>query len=186
MRVMVTIDHPWERSFNYVILSRVVAVLHERGCEIDVLNLHQENFDPVMRVQELAGYMQGKSLDPKVADYQRRIMQADHLVYIFPVWWEVMPALLKGFFDKVFLPEWAFQEADAAPLLGHVQTGTAITTMGAPRPIYTSVEPVLCKGILEFCGVQRTRWFNICEVGLKTQEERATWLNDVETYFREL
>jgi NAD(P)H dehydrogenase (quinone) len=186
MRVMVTIDHPWPQSFNHAILNRVVTTLQESGHEVDVLDLHQDNFDPVMRVNELAGYTQGKYLDPKVPGYQRRIEQAEHLIYIFPVWWEVMPALLKGFFDKVFLPEWAFKEADAAPLLTHIQTGTVITTMGAPEPVHTSVEPVLCKGILEFCGVSRTRWFNICEVGVKTQEERLVWLAEIETYLRVL
>jgi putative NADPH-quinone reductase len=109
----------------------------------------------VLHVHELAVYSQGKFFDPKVAEYQRRIAQADHLIYLFPVWWEVMPAMLKGFFDKVFLPEWAFRESDAAPLLTHIKTGAAITTMGAPKPIYTSVESVLC----EFwnSGVQ-ARW----------------------------
>jgi NAD(P)H dehydrogenase (quinone) len=186
MRVMVTIDHPWQQSFNHAILGRVVTTLQEAGHEIDVLDLHRENFDPVMRAGELAVYTQGQHLDPKVSSYQRRIEQAEHLIYIFPVWWEVMPALLKGFFDKVFLPEWAFREADAAPLLTFIKTGTVITTMGAPKPVYTSVEPVLCKGILEFCGVLRTRWFNICEVGVKTQEERRMWLSEIETYLRAL
>jgi len=183
---MVTLDHPWEQSFNHAILKRVAAVLEDRGWSVDVLDLHQENFDPVLRVNELALYTQGKCCDPKVLDYQARIRRADHLIYIFPVWWEVMPALLKGFFDKVFLPEWAFGEADAAPMLSHIQTGTAITTMGAPEPIYTSVEPVLCKGILEFCGVRKTRWFNICQVGLKTPDERSAWLADIEAYLRTL
>jgi putative NADPH-quinone reductase len=186
MRFMVTLDHPWEQSFNHAILSRVVAVLRECGHAVDVLDLHRENFDPVLRANELAIYTQGKWLDPKVAEYQSRIKQVDHLIYIFPVWWEVMPALLKGFFDKVFLPDWAFREADAAPLLTHIQSGTAITTMGAPRPIYTSVEAVLCQGILTFCGVRQTRWFNICEVGVKTQDERLAWLASIEAYLRTL
>jgi NAD(P)H dehydrogenase (quinone) len=182
MRVMVTIDHPWQQSFNRAIMARAVDVLRGRGWEVDMLDLHQDGFDPVLHVRELAVYTQGKFLDPKVADYQQRIRWADHLIYIFPVWWEVMPAMLKGFFDKVFLPEWAFREIDAAPLLTHVKTGTAITTMGAPKPIYTSVEAVLCKGILEFCGVQKTRWFNICEVGSKTDEQRLAWLGEIEAY----
>jgi NAD(P)H dehydrogenase (quinone) len=182
MRAMVTIDHPWEQSFSHVILTRVVSVLRGRGWDVDVLDLHQEGFNPVLHVHELAIYAQGKFLDPKVADYQQRIQRADHLIYIFPVWWEVMPAMLKGFFDKVFLPEWAFRERDAAPLLTHIKTGTALTTMGAPTPIYTSVEAVLCKGILEFCGVEETRWFNICEVGSKTEEQRLAWLGEIEDY----
>jgi NAD(P)H dehydrogenase (quinone) len=186
MRVMVTIDHPWEQSFNHAILAHVADVLRRGGGEVDVLDLHREEFDPVLRVHELAVYGQGRFFDPRVEDYQRRIAQADHLVYIFPVWWEVMPAMLKGFFDKVFLPEWAFRECDAAPLLTHIKTGTAITTMGAPRPIYTSVEAVLCKGILEFSGVQKTHWFNICEVGAKTQAERLAWLSGIEDFLRTL
>jgi putative NADPH-quinone reductase len=186
MHVMVTLDHPWPQSFNHTILNVVVTALRANDHTVDVLDLHREHFDPVLHVEELAVYKTGKYLDPKVGEYQRRIQQADHLVYIFPVWWEVMPALLKGFFDKVFLPEWAFAEADAAPLLTHIRGATAITTMGSPRPIYTSVEAVLCKGILEFCGVQQTRWFNLCDVGVIAPEPRQAWLSEIEDYFRRL
>lgn len=184
MRVMVTIDHPWKQSFNYAILNAVTHILQEAGHEVDTLLLNDENFDPVLHTEELAGYRFGQYLDPKVGEYQRRIAQAQHLIYIFPVWWEVMPALLKGFFDKVFLPEWAFTEAEAAPLLAHITGATVITTMGAPRPIYTSVEPVVCKGILEFCGVQQTRWFNLCEVGTCTPEARTAFLDEISQHLR--
>jgi NAD(P)H dehydrogenase (quinone) len=164
----------------------VVETLRAGGRTVDVLDLHREDFDPVMRVDELAVYKQGKYLDPKVGEYQRRIEQAQHLVYIFPVWWEVMPALLKGFFDKVFLPEWAFIEADATPLLTDISGATVITTMGAPEVIYTSVEPVLCRGILGFCGVQRYRWFNLCDLPNSTPEQRAAYLDEIETYMCQL
>jgi putative NADPH-quinone reductase len=186
MRVMVTIDHPWEQSFNHEILRLVEGWLREGGHEVDILDLHQAAFDPVMHVEELAVYSRGGYRDPKVREYQQRIEQAQHLIYIFPVWWEVMPALLKGFFDKVFLPDWAFRERDAGPLLTHIRTGTAITTMGAPHPLYTSVEPVLCKGILEFCGVQRTAWFNLCQVSQCPPQEREAWLAGIEAYIRAL
>jgi NAD(P)H dehydrogenase (quinone) len=186
MHVMVTIDHPWRQSFNFGILRTVVAALDAGGHTVDVLDLQREGFDPVLREAELAIYPQGGSLDPKVREYQARIMAAQHLVYIFPVWWEVMPALLKGFFDKVFLPEWAFAEADAAPLLTHISGATVITTMGAPRPIHTSVEAVVCHGILEFCGVRHTRWFNLCEVGLLTDEARCAWLDQIAAALRTL
>lgn len=186
MRVMVTIDHPWLQSFNHAILARVVDTLRAGGHEVDVLDLHRENFDPVLRVDELAVYTSGTYLDPKVGGYQKRIEQAQHLIYIFPVWWEVMPALLKGFFDKVFLPDWAFTEADAAPLLTHITGATVITTMGAPEVIHTSVEPVLCRGILGFCGVQNAKWFNICDLSNTTPEQRAAFLVEIETYLHQL
>ncbi|MBN1563733.1 MAG: NAD(P)H-dependent oxidoreductase [Anaerolineae bacterium] len=186
MRVMVTIDHPWSQSFNHAILARVVETLRAGGHEVDVLNLHQENFDPVLRVNELAVYTEGRYLDPKVGAYQKRIEQAQHLIYIFPVWWEVMPALLKGFFDKVFLPDWAFTEADATPLLTHITGATVITTMGAPQVIHTAVEAVLCRGILGFCGIQHYKWFNLVDVANVLPEQRAAFLDEIETYMREL
>jgi NAD(P)H dehydrogenase (quinone) len=182
MHALVILDHPWQGSFNHAIMQRVVETLESNSYTVDVLDLHWENFDPVFHADELAVYKQGKFLDPKVGEYQQRTAQADQLVFIFPVWWEVMPALLKGWLDKVFLPGWAFREEDAAPLLTHIQGATVITTMGAPEVIHTSVEAVLCKGVLEFCGVQQTRWFNICEVGEITQAARAAWLDDVLRY----
>ena len=186
MRVMITIDHPWKESFNHFIMAQIVATLEQGGHTADVLDLHDEDFDPVLRVHELADYGQGIVHDPKVKEYQTRIMQAQHLIYIFPVWWEVMPALLKGFFDKVWTPEFAFTEADFAPLLGHIKTGTAITTMGAPEPIYTSVEPVLCKGILEATGVQQTTWINLADMPNTTEESRAAWVKSILAHVRAL
>ena len=186
MRIMITIDHPWSQSFNHTILARVVDTLRAGGHEVDVLDLHQEDFDPVLHVDELAIYTLGEYLDPKVGAFQKRIMQAQHLIYIFPVWWEVMPALLKGFFDKVFLPGWAFNEADASPRLTHITGATVITTMGAPQAIFTSVEPVLCKGILGFCGVPEVKWFNLCEISEIAPAQRAAYLDEVTTYMRAL
>jgi putative NADPH-quinone reductase len=182
MHIMAVIDHPWERSFNHALLTAVLKGAQQGGHTVDVLDLHQDQFDPVMRVEELAIYTKGTYLDPKVGEYQRRIDQANHLVFIFPVWWEVMPAMLKGFFDKVFLPEWAFAEVDAAPKLTTISGATVITTMGAPRPIHTSVETALCKGTLEFCGIRKTQWFNYCQVGLVSLEQRQAWLAEIEEY----
>lgn len=186
MRVMITIDHPWPESFNHAILARVSDTLTGAGHEVDVLDLHQDGFDPVMHVEELALYTRGGHLDPKVREYQQRIDQAQHLIYIFPVWWEVMPAMLKGFFEKVFLPEWAFAEADASPKLTHITGATVITTMGAPEMIFTSIEPVLCKGILGFCGIDSTRWFNILDVSHISDDTREKWLAEIDTHLRDL
>lgn len=186
MRVLVTIDHPWPLSFNHAILARVEETLAAGGHEIDVLNLHTDGFNPVLKEEELAVYEKGEFLDPKVGIYQKRIEAAEHLVFIFPVWWEVMPALMKGFFDKVFLPGWAFDGSDASPLLTHISGATVITTMGAPEVIYTSVEPVLCKGILGFCGISSYRWFNICDIPNSNPDQRRVYLDEIETYLRDL
>jgi putative NADPH-quinone reductase len=186
MRVMAIIDHPRPDSFNHAILGAAVDGLRSAGHEVDVLDLNAERFDPVMRVEELAVYTAGKWLDPKVGEYQGRLDKADYLYLVFPVWWESMPALLKGFFDKVLLPGWAFAEEDFSPLLGHIRGATVITTMGAPKAVHTSVVPALCKGTLEACGVGPTRWINFLEVGNVSVGQRAEWLAQVEEGARKL
>jgi putative NADPH-quinone reductase len=182
MRILIVIDHPWPKSFNHGILKRVVEAVGKAGNEPDVLDLHRDGFNPVMSQKELSAYSRGAFLDSRVGDYQKRIEIAGHLVFIFPVWWEVMPAMLKGFFDKVFLPDWAFNERDASPRLSHISGATVITTMGAPRIVHTSVEPVLCRGILKFSGVGEYRWFNLCDMPNTTLDERNGFLKEIEAH----
>jgi len=184
MRVMAILDHPWANSFNRAILDTVVSASVAAGHEVDALDLHHDGFNPVMSVEELAVYSSGRYLDPKVGEYQARLARAEYLYLVFPVWWETAPALLKGFFDKVFLPGWAFTEADASPLLTHIRGATVITTMGAPRAVHTSVEPAVCRGTLEMVGVQQTRWINFLDVGNSTPETRALWLAEVASSVR--
>ncbi|OHD24724.1 MAG: hypothetical protein A2Y38_05845 [Spirochaetes bacterium GWB1_59_5] len=186
MRVLAVIDHPWAESFNHAILKAVVGGLEAAGHEVDVLDLHQDGFNPVMSVEELAVYTAGRWLDPKVGEYQARIDAAQWLYLVFPVWWETAPALLKGFFDKVFLPGWAFAEADASPLLTRLRGATVITTMGAPKAVHTSVQPAVCRGTLEMVGVRRTRWINFLDLGNSTPAQRAGWLAEVSDSARDL
>lgn len=186
MRAMVTIAHPWPGSFNFAVLGRVVEALEAGGLEADVLDLYRDDFNPVLSEAELAGYAQGKILDPKVLAYQERIRRAEHLVYIFPIWWEGMPALLKGFFDKVFTPGFAFTEDDFSPLLTHIKSGTAITTMGAPEAKYTDIEKSFLQGTLGVCGVQRTAWLNFVDIPNSTHAQRTAWLDEVAAHVRGL
>lgn len=181
MRVMSIIDHPWTDSLNHAIWKTLGESLRDAGHEVDELDLHREHFNPVMNVDELAGYTAGRYIDPAVGRYQARLDRTDYLFLVFPVWWESAPALLKGFFDKVFLPGWAFAEEDFSPKLGHILGATVITTMGAPKAIHTSVESGICKGLLEACGVRRTQWINFLDVGNSTEKERSGWLNRVRT-----
>jgi len=179
VRLLAVIDHPWTGSFNHAVLATLAGEARARGHDIDTIDLHADRFDPVMSAEELAVYSKGRFLDPMVGAYQERIMKADYLFLVFPVWWETMPALLKGFFDKVFLPDWAFAEADFSPKLTGLRGATAITTMGAPKAVHTSVEAALCRGTLEACGVRGARWLNFLDVGASTPERRAEWLQSV-------
>lgn len=184
MRVMLVIDHPWPESFNHQMLAAAVRGLEAAGHQADVLDLHLDGFDPVMHVEDLEVYRFGQSRDPKVKGYQDRLLAAQHLALIFPVWWEVMPAMLKGFFDKVLLPDWAFREVDFSPLLTHFTGATVLTTMGAPEAIHTSVEAALCRGTLEAVGIRPAQWINYLAVSTVSQGRRDQWLREIEAMFR--
>ncbi len=193
MRVMIIIDHPWEKSFNHAILQALTDGLQENHHEIDLLDLNKDGFNPLMSAEELALYGTGKYLDPKVGKYQQRIMLADHLVFIFPIWWQVMPAALKGFLDKVLLHNWAFIDAKPTPIgkLTHIQGATVITTSGVSSSYYSFVyhnalKSTFLKGTLRFCGIHNARWLNFGKVGEVSEATRSQWLQEVKTLARRL
>ena len=103
--VMITIVycHPYDKSFNHAILNAVTKELTANGRDYQVINLYNEHFDPVLGVNDLAVYSQGKTLDEQVKHYDEMLQRTSEIVFIFPIWWGMMPAMLKGFFDRTFL-----------------------------------------------------------------------------------
>lgn len=182
MKVHIIIDHPWPGSFNYAVLAALSDGLKEGGYTIDLLDLNQDYFNPVFSTEELALYAEGGSLDPQVKDYQNRLMRADFLVMIFPIWWYVMPARLKGWMDKVLLPGFAFTKGQyPEPLLTHFSGAMILTTSGAPDEVvretyHHAVDWIMCKGTLEFCGISPTVWHNFGDTGYAPSEDHTAWL----------
>lgn len=141
MKVVVVFNHPYEGSYCNAILNSVVRGLHHAGHEADIIHLDNENFNPVMTAQDLKAFRDKHPSDPKVIEYKNRLEQADHLLFIFPIWWELMPALLKGFIDKVISPGVAYDYTNASntkmkPLWTNMKGVTMITTMNTPGILY--------------------------------------------------
>lgn len=192
MRVHILIDHPRRGSYNYAVLEAFATGLRAAGHTSDILDLNADEFDPVFSQEELAAYAEGHSTDPMVPAYQERLGSAEYLAMIFPIWWNVMPARLKGWMDKVLRPGFAFTEgANPQPLLGHIRGATILTTSGAPDDIQRKVtdnglEGVLCEGALGFCGISPAEWRNFGGAGVVSREEHSAWLKRVEEYARKL
>jgi len=189
MKVLIIYAHPWEGSFNHAVLETVISGLKSGKNEVDVLDLNKESFNPVLTKEELALYRKGKFLDPKVGEYQARITASDYLFFIFPIWWGGMPAILKGFIDKVFLNDWAYGQIGFIPkgMLTHIKGATVVATLGAPKFFYgiilrNAVELLFSKGILNFCGVKKVKWFALYDVENQTNEKRRKWLAEIKTY----
>ncbi len=192
MHIHIIIDHPWQKSFNYAILEAFTKGVKQAGHQIDLLDLNRDEFNPVFSTEELALYAQGESLDPKVKDYQGRLLAANHLVMLFPIWWNVMPARLKGWMDKVLLPGFAFTKGqDPLPLINQMQGATVLTTSGAPDHVvrqtyHNALDWVLCKGTLEFCGISPVTWLNFGETGFASQQAHDDWLDEVKRFGKNL
>ena len=107
MRIFVVLVHPKADSFNAALCAALCDGLRDAGHEADVADLYAEGFDPVLRGPELTPPGIGR-LPRDVTDYQRRILRAHALAFVYPVWWFGTPAMLKGFVDRVFREDFAF------------------------------------------------------------------------------
>lgn len=135
MRVMVLFAHPVEDSFNACLHRLVVEKLQKGGHEVDDCDLYAEDFDPRLSREERIGYHEvGPNLEP-VRGYVERVRAAQALVMSYPVWNFGYPAILKGFFDRVFLPGVSFDMVDgkARPCLHNITRVGVVTTYGGSR-----------------------------------------------------
>lgn len=104
MKTLIIYNHPYEGSYNHAILESVVKGISRAQGKYEVIDLDKENFNPVMTSADLLGFVKHQAVDPIAISYAEKIKEADYLVFIFPIWWEMMPALTKGFIDKVIYP----------------------------------------------------------------------------------
>lgn len=163
MRVLVLFAHPVETSFQAAVHRTVVEALEGAGHQVDDCDLYAEGFDPVLSRQERIDYhdlaINRRNVDP----YVERVMQAEAIVLVYPVWNFGFPAILKGFFDRVFLPGVSFrmENGKAVNNLQHIRKLAAIATYGGARwrallvgdPPRRSVKRVLRAQVRPFAAV---------------------------------
>jgi len=193
MRTLIVYAHPWNGSFNRSILDTVVNAAKKVNNQVEIIDLYQDCFNPAMSEKDLQLYSQGKFIDPLVGEYQTKIMQAEHLVFIFPIWWSVEPAILKGFIDKVFLNGWAFEYTGMLPKgkIKHLKQTTVINTMGSPLFFYRYLmgAPLVksfINGSLKFSGIKNIKWLALGRVVAISDTKRKKWLEMLANYFSKL
>lgn len=132
MRVLVLFAHPCEESFSSSLHKVVVERLAAKGWDVDDCDLYAEGFQPVLTAAERRAYHDTANNRGPVAGYVERLQKANALVLVFPVWNYGYPAILKGFFDRVFLPGVSFgmQNGVVAPSLQNLRRIAAVTTYG--------------------------------------------------------
>ena len=159
MKVLIIYAHPHTSGFCPIILSRLKEELDDRHIEFEVLDLYRMNYNPVLREQE--HYTSGhKKVSEENLAIQKQIKETDKLIFIFPIWWEGIPAILKGFFDRVFTRGFAFRftEKGMARKLLKGKQALVLFTKGSPRIydvlINRRASKNVQKYILGFCGIK--------------------------------
>ncbi|MBY5364656.1 NAD(P)H-dependent oxidoreductase [Rhizobium leguminosarum] len=161
MRILLVLAHPLEDSFAAAVARTTREALEASGHVVDLLDLYAENFDPRLSKAERGGYFDQPYDTSAVADIVARLNAADGLILVFPQWWFNFPAILKGFFDRVFAPGVAFSHDIAGgrivPQLTNIRLLYALTTTGSPWwlvRLYMGdpVRRLLKRGIAAFCS----------------------------------
>jgi len=136
MRILVLYAHPVETSFHAAMHARVLEVLRGAGHEVDDCDLYAEGFNPVLSREERLHYHDTSVNRAPVSGYVDRLQRADVLVLCFPVWCFGLPAILKGWFDRVLIPGVSIDISDpenVKPALTQLKRIVAVTTYGRPR-----------------------------------------------------
>lgn len=135
MRVLVLHAHPDPESYGAALHEAAITALRSAGHDVDDCDLYAEGFDAVLSRAERVGYhdLAGNTLP--VAGYVERLRAAEALVLCFPVWNFGYPAILKGYFDRVFLPGVSFRlvEGKVRPNLWNIRRLVAVTSYGGTR-----------------------------------------------------
>ena len=136
MNCLVVIAHPLENSLCRYLADKTIEHLQSKGYKITVKNLYEEKFSPVLTPQERHSYYQDAYLTHDVREDIEQLKQAESLVLVFPTWWFAFPAILKGWFDRVWAPGHAYYHAsDYGPLkpgLSNLKEMKVVTTLGSP------------------------------------------------------
>jgi NAD(P)H dehydrogenase (quinone) len=188
MRVHYLYCHPQATSFHAAIRARTLAGLAAARHEVDLLDLYADKFDPVMWEAERRDYHDTSRNQARLADYIGRLRAADALIVQFPVWSFGMPAMLKGYFDRMMMPGVAFDLSNPArsrPLLGNLRRIAGIATYGRPRIRALAIgDPPrkMVKRYLPWFANWRARvdYYALYHMNVATHAERAAFIDKVE------
>jgi len=135
MRFLVVYCHPVPESFGAAVRDTALQTINARGDEARLIDLYAERFDPVMSADERRNYNDGPPTEPDLVSHIEHLKWAEAILFVYPTWWYGLPAMLKGWFDRVWARDVAFTLGEGGrinPLMTHIQKLGIITTCGAP------------------------------------------------------
>jgi putative NADPH-quinone reductase len=188
--ILIINGHPDAESFNFALAEAYRNGAKQTGSEVKEIVIRDLKFNPNLT----SGYHKRTDLEPDLLEAWEKIQWAQHMVWVHPVWWGGLPAITKGFIDRLFLPGMAFQYRENSVWWDKLLAGKTahiITTLDQPSWYYRfmfgkpSVNQ-LKKSTLEFCGVKPVKVTFVGPIKKSKEEFRKNCLAKIETFGREL
>ena len=189
-KILIINGHPNKDSFNFGIAAAYKKGVLSTGTEVKEIVIANLDFNPNLQF----GYQKRTELEPDLLEAWNKIQWADHLVWIHPVWWGGLPAITKGFIDRLFLPGFAFQYRENSHFWDKLlkgKTAHIITTLDQPGFFYRLVfhRPSvnqLRRSVLKFCGISPVKVSYVGIIRNSTPEMRKKWLEKAESWGKQL
>lgn len=184
MRILYLYCHPLEDSFHAAVMRDAVATLREKGHEVDLCDLYAEGFDPVLTAERRRNYHDVSKNREGLEEHVARLQAAEALVVQFPTWCFGLPAMLKGWFDRLLMPGVAFDISDPAnvkPMLGHLRHIVGISTYGRQRWVAMYVGDPPRKVITRYLprltsGRAKVQYHALYHMNVATPEQRQGFI----------
>ncbi len=182
-KVLIINGHPDKESFNWALAESYKKGAISGSARVETINLSELQFDPNLKY----GYRIPYALESDLEMAIKKIKEAEHLVWVFPMWWYGIPALLKGFIDRTFLPGITFKyqkgklfpdkllKGKTARIIVTADTVSWYNSLVMKNPAINQFK----KGVLEFCGVKPVKVTYLAAVKDSTEKQRDQWLTKV-------
>jgi len=183
-KILIINGHPDIESFNLALANSYKKGAEKSNAEIQEINIGELDFNLNLQF----GYRKRTELEPDLLKAQEKLKWADHIVWIYPVWWGSVPAIMKGFLDRVLLPGFAFKKREGSVWWDKYFTGKTsrlICTMDQPTWFYRFINKspshyAMKKLTLNFIGVKSVKITSIGPLRLSKKEFREKWLKRIE------
>jgi len=188
VRALVVVANPEPASYGHALAAAAVDGLRAAGHSVNVIDLYADGFRAAMSREERAAYHTDRPiLDPQVAAHAVLVRSAEIVVFVYPTWWSGLPALLKGWLERVLVAGVAFRfdaRGKVKPALTHVRRLVGISTYGSPRAYVALVNDngrrTILRALRMSCGWRtRTTWLGLYAMDKRSAADRTAFLAEV-------
>ncbi len=183
-KILVILAHPQAKSYCAALAQAYADGARASGAELRLVNLAELAFNPVGS----GSHEKPLALEPALKQAQDDITWAEHLVFVYPILWGTIPALLKGFIERVFTPGFAVNFRNDTPRWDKLLKGRSahlIVTLNTPPLLYRLLfrragHITMKRSILEFCGIAPVRITDIGPMRNASADQRGKWIQQVQ------